>query len=121
MACHEVGPVHQVGAADGAFPEAQVGDGQASGLFGIVLEIPLGGHVRVVADDLDGILGGADRAVPAQAPELAGDDVLTRGVVDGGHIQGQVGHIVRDAHGEKGLCAVFEDCRNLGRGGVLGA
>ena len=121
VAGYEVGLVYQVGAADGTFPEAQVGDGQAPGFFGVVFKIPLGSHVRVVADDLDGVLGGADRAVPAQTPELAGDDVPAGGVMDGGDIQGQMGHIVRDAYGKKGLGAVFEDRRHLGRSGVLGA
>ncbi len=121
VAGHEIGLVYQVGAVDGAFPEAQVGDGQASGLFGVVFKISLGGHVRMIADDFDGVFGGADRAIPAQAPELAGDDVCGSSVVDGGHIQGQVGDVIGDAHREKGLGAVVVDRGNLGRGGVLGA
>ena len=121
VAGHEIRIVYQVGAADGAFPEAQMGDGQAPGLFGVVFEIPLGGHICVIADNLDGVLGGADRAVPAQAPELTGHDVFRGSGMDGGYIQGQMGDIVRDTYREKGDGAVLVDGRNLLRGGVLGA
>ena len=53
--------------------EAQVADGHAAGLLGVVLEVRLNVLVGVVADDLDGVLVGAHGAVAAQAPELALD------------------------------------------------
>ena len=121
VAGQEIRAVYQIGAADGAFPEAQVGDSQASGLFGIVFKIALGGQVCVVADDFDGVLGGADSAVPAQAPELTGDDVLRGCLADGGHGQGQMGDVIGDAYREKGPGLVVINGGNLIRGGVLGA
>ena len=75
MAGYKISPVYKVGAADGRFSEPQVGDGQPSGFFGIILKVSLGIHIRVVADDFDGILGGTHRAVPAQSPEFTGNSV----------------------------------------------
>ena len=76
VAGHEVGLVDIVGGADGLVAEAQVADGHAAGLLGVVLEVRLHVLVGVVADDLDGVLVGAHGAVAAQAPELAGDGAL---------------------------------------------
>ncbi len=75
----------------------------------------------MVADDFDGILGGADCTVSAQSPELAGDDVGRGGLVDGGRVQGQMGDIIGDAHCEKGFGLIGINGGNLIRGGVLGA
>ena len=55
--------------------EAQVADGHAAGLLGVVLEVGLNIFIGVVADDLDGVLVRADGAVAAETPELAGDGV----------------------------------------------
>ena len=63
------------GALDRALAEAQVGDGDAARFLRVVGEVALGVHVGVVADDLDGVLVGADGAVRAEAPELAADGV----------------------------------------------
>ena len=80
--------------------EAQVGDGQAAGLLGVVVEVALGVHIGVVADDLDGVLVGAHGAVGAQAPELTGGGASGSGIGVLGGIQGQMGHVVLDADGE---------------------
>ena len=100
MAGHKVGAVDQVGTADGAFAKAQMGDGEAPGFLGIIFKVSLGGHVRVIAYDLDGVLGGADSAVPSQAPEFAGDNVVRGCDGKGGQFQGQVGDIVLNAQGK---------------------
>ena len=57
----------------GLVAEAQVADGDAAGLLGVILEVCLNVLVGVVADDLDGVLVGANGAVAAQTPELALD------------------------------------------------
>ena len=80
MAGHEVSLVDVVGALDGLVAEAQVRNGDAAGLLGVVLEVSLYVLVGVVADDLDGVLVGADGAVAAQAPELALDGAFSSGV-----------------------------------------
>ena len=96
----EIHGVEEILRLDGALAEAQVGDGDTAGLFGVVLEIALAEHVRVVGDDLDGVLVGADRAVRAVAPELAADRAGELGVEDGAHGDGGVGDVVVDADGE---------------------
>ena len=53
VASHEVGLINIVGRADGAVAEAQVTDGHAARLLGIVLEVRLNVFVGMVADDLD--------------------------------------------------------------------
>ena len=107
VAGHEVSLVDVVGAADGVIAEAQVADGHAAGLLGVVLEVRLNILVGVVADDLDGVLVGAHGAVAAQAPELALDGAFRGGV--GGVLlhQGGVGDVVHDAHGEVVLGGVL--------------
>ena len=80
MAGNEIGAVYQVSASDGAFPKAKMGDGQSPRFFGIVFKISLCCHIRVIADNFNGIFGGADSAVTAQSPELAGNNVVGSGV-----------------------------------------
>ena len=126
VAGHEVGLVDVVAAADGGVAKAQVADGHAAGLLGVVLEVGLHVLVGVVADDLDGVLVGADRAVSAQAPELALDGAGGGGAGAVGVLgETQVGDVVDDAHRELLLGVVLlelgEDGEGRGRRGVLGA
>ena len=79
VAGYEVRFVYQISAVNGACSETQMGYGQSPGFFGIIFKVALCGHIRVVADDFDGVFGGADRAVPTQAPEFTGDDILWSG------------------------------------------
>ena len=73
VAGHKVSLLDIVGGLDGLLrAEAQVADGDAAGLLGVILEVGLRLQVGVVTDDLDGVLVGADGAVRAQTPELAG-------------------------------------------------
>ena len=124
VAGHEVRLLHQIGGEDGLLAEAQMAPGDAEGLLGVVLEVRLGVHIGVVADDLDGVLVGAHGAVAAQAPELAADHLLVGQGQAVAHGQGAVGHIVLNAHGEagEGLVAqqVVEHGLDLGGSGVLG-
>ena len=125
VAGDEVGLVDVVAAADGLVAEAQVGDGHAAGLLGVILEVGLDVLVGVVADDLDGVLVGADGAVAAETPELALDGAFRRGVGGGNLGQGEVGDVVHDADGELalglGLGQLFIDGEDAGGRGVLGA
>ena len=112
MAGDEVGLVDVVGAADGLVAEAQVADGDAAGLLRVVLEVGLDVFVGVVADDLRGVLVGADRAVAADAPELALDRAGRAG--DGGGLdfgEAEVRHVVDDADGEAGFGGVLGELR----------
>ena len=104
VAGHEVSLVDIVGGTDGLVAEAQVADGHAAGLLGVILEVRLNILVGMVADDLDGVLVGAHGAVAAQTPELALDGAFRGGVGTVGILrQGHVGHIVHDADGELAL------------------
>lgn len=66
-----VGLGNKVGGLDGLFAEAQMRNGEAAGLFGVVGKVGLGVEVGVVADDLHSLLVGAHGAVRAEAEELA--------------------------------------------------
>ncbi len=118
VAGDKVGLVDVVRWTDRGIAEAQVRDGHAAGLLGVVLEVGLDVLVGVVADDLDGVLVGADGAVAAQAPELALDGAGGCGV---GRIsglgQGQVGHVIDDADGELALGLVLGELVVDGEGG----
>ena len=80
VAGDEVGLVDVVGALDGLVAEAQVADGHAAGLLGVILEVGLNVLVGMIADDLDGVLVRADGTVAAETPELALDGAFRRGV-----------------------------------------
>ena len=53
----------EVGFADRIGTETEMGNGHAAGFLGIVSKVSLGIHIRVVANDFDGALVGADGAV----------------------------------------------------------
>ena len=125
MAGDEVGLVDVVRALDGLVAEAEVRDGHAAGLLGVVLEVGLHILVGMVADDLDGVLVGADGTVAAETPELALDGAFRSGVRCGMLLEGQVGDIVVDADGEVALRLVLRQLFIDGEDGcgrrILGA
>ena len=53
----------EVGLADRLGTETKMGNSHAAGFFGVVSKVSLGVHIRVVADDFDGALIGADGTV----------------------------------------------------------
>ena len=53
----------EVGFADRIGTETEMGNGHATGFLGIVSKVSLGVHIRVVANDFNGALVGADGAV----------------------------------------------------------
>ena len=123
VAGHEVGLVDQVGALDLLFAKAQVADGDAAGLLGVVDEVALREHVGVVADDLDGVLVGADGTVGTQTPEHAAGGAFRLGVDGLAEGDGKVGHVVVDTDGEAMpaiVLDVVEDGLDHGRGELLG-
>ena len=107
MACNEVCLVDVVRALDLLVAEAQVADGNAAGLLGVVLEVSLNVLVGVVADDLDGVLVSADGAVAAETPELALNGAFCRGGGSSLFGQREVSHVVNDADGELTLHLVL--------------
>ena len=99
VARHEVGLVDVVRTANGLVAETQVRNGHAAGFLGVVLEVRLHVFFGMVADDFDGVLVRANRAVAAQAPELALDGAGRRGVRRIRVFRKrEVGHVVDDAH-----------------------
>ena len=114
----------EVRGLDLVLSETQVGDGNAAGLLGVVGEVSLRVHVGVVADDLYGLLVGADRSVGTESPELAAYGAFRLGSY---FLDRQRGHVdvVFDTDGELVLgpllSKVLVDCDDLSRGGVLGA
>ena len=126
VAGHEVSLVDVVGAADGLVAETQVADGHAAGLLGVILEVCLNILIRMVADDLDGVLVSADGAVAAQTPELALLGASSCG--DGSGLdfrQRQEGDIIGDTQSEALLGLILlqllEQSKDGGRRGILAA
>ena len=125
VAGHEVGLVDIIRSTDGLVTEAQMADGDAAGLLGVILEVGLDVFVRVVADDFDGVFVGAHGSVAAETPELALDGALRRGVGGGLLLEAEVGHVVHDADGELalglGLGQLLIDGEDAAGRGVLAA
>ena len=124
MAGHEVCILHQIGGEDGLIAEAQMAAGNAKGLLGVILKISLGIHIGVVANDLDGVLIGANSTVASKAPELTVHHLLMAQRQGWADRQRAVSHVVLNAHGEavEGLLCqqMVEHGLDLGRSGVLG-
>ena len=74
----EVRVVNEIRRIDRRLAEAQMRHRDAARLLRVVGEIRLRIHVGLVADDLDGTLVRADRAVRAKTPELAGRRAFRR-------------------------------------------
>ena len=101
VAGDKVGLVDVVRTLDGLVAEAQMADGDAAGLLGVILEVGLDILVGMVADDLDGVLVRADGAVAAKTPELALDGAFGSGVRAVLVLfEGEVRDVVDDADGE---------------------
>ena len=75
MASDEVAVGDGVAVTNRFVAEAQVGFGDPAGLLGVVFEVRLYIHIRVVANDLNGVFVGTDGTVAAETPELAVDDL----------------------------------------------
>ena len=124
VAGHKISHCDVVAAADGLVAEAQVASCQSAGLFRIILEVGLHVLVGIVADDLAGILVGADGAVGSEPPEFAGNDALTCRNDILSHGEGSICYVVHDADGEVVFLLALHVVINsleLGGGGVLGA
>ena len=99
MAGDKVSLAHQICRQNGMLAKAQVRLGDAAGFLGIVFKVSLDIHIRVVADNLDGVLVGANRTVRTKAPELTADGPFR---VDRDRYvgQGMVSNVVDDAQRE---------------------
>ena len=100
MAGDEIGLAHQVDRANRLGPEPQVRDGHRAGLLRVIDEVALRVVVGVLADDLDRVLVGADRAVRAEAVEHRAHHLVGLGGELRIARQAVVGHVVVDAHRE---------------------
>ena len=114
MTGNKVGSGDIVAGADGLRAKPQMGDGDAAGLLGVILEVGLCVKVGVVTDDLNGVLVGANGAVRAEAPEFTCGVALglTVGIVGDG--QAQVGHVIVDAQGKGSLRLVLHEVQISG-------
>ena len=123
MASHEVGGVHQIGAADGLVAEAKVRAGEAAALLGVVGEICLAVFVGVVADNLHRVLVGTHCTVGTETVELGFECAGVAHGNFGKQGQGSEGYIVHDTQGEvvlgHGKREVFVNCLNLRGSGVF--
>ena len=99
MDTDKIGFLDIVLAADRGFAKAQVGPGQAAGFFPVIFEISLDVEVRVVTDDLNCILVGANRSVGANAPELAAHRSFRHNIDFIPIRERMMGHIINDTDG----------------------
>ena len=100
MAGDKIRAADQIGGTDRFRPEPQMRHGHAAGFLGIINEITLGVIVRAFADDFDGILVRAHRAVGAQAVKHRANHIVRLGRKFVVHRQAGAGNIVIDADGE---------------------
>ncbi|MPM71703.1 hypothetical protein SDC9_118673 [bioreactor metagenome] len=99
MAGNIISLVDKVGRENRFFPEAEMGNRRAAGLFAVIRKIGLHIQVCILSDDLAGRFICPHGTVRAQAPELAADgSVIRRMVLRFG--KRCVGYIVHDADGE---------------------
>ena len=121
---YEVSVVYIVCASDRIRTESQVRSRDTAGFSGVILEISLCILIRVVADDLDGVLVGTDSTVGTQTPEQTGRvcsvDLEVR--ID---IQRQMSDIIVDTDREFLFRSVFlqfvKDGFDLVRSSILGS
>ena len=117
--------VDEVRRFDRVFAEAEVRYGNTAGFLGVIGKVSLSVHIRVVTDNLNSALVGADRAVGAKAPELASRRAFRRRVDVFAEGQGRVGNVVDDADSELIFrlveLQVFEYGKNVGRSRVFSA
>ena len=111
--------------ANRCITKAQVRNGYATRLFGVILEVGLYVLVGMVTNDLDGVLVCANGTVATKTPELALNSTLCGRIRSIRiHGQGQVGNVIHNANRKLTLRCVFfklfidgEGCR---RGLILG-
>ena len=124
MAGQEIRGLDEIGGANRLFTEPKMALGNAVGLLGVILEIRLGVHPCVVADDFGGVFIGTHGAVRPQAPELAGHRAGGFGDQRLPHVQGQMCHIIHHTDGKgrlwRGGIHVVKDGLDLGGGHILG-
>ncbi len=65
VAADEIGFIHQIGGINRLFTDAQMGNRQATGLFGVIDKIALGVPRRGVTDNFDIVFGGRHAAIAA--------------------------------------------------------
>ena len=110
MAGDEAGAIDQVGRADRTRARAQVRDRDRAGLLRVVDEVALHVEVGLLADDLDRVLVGADRAVGAEAVEHRRRRRRpARCRTTRSHGERRVRHVVDDADGEVVLRRVLRE------------
>ena len=104
MAADEARAPDEIGRTEVARPEAQERDRDGARLLGIVDEVALRVVLGFLADDLDGVLVGAHRAVGAEAEEDGAHYVLPSMSNSASTSSERCGDVVDDADGEVAAC-----------------
>ena len=79
VTCYEVCLVDQVSRLDRLLTKTKVRHGHTARLLGVIVKVCLCIHIRVVADDLDGVLVCTYGTVSTKSPEFAVDGSFRRG------------------------------------------
>jgi hypothetical protein len=70
VASDKIGLAHQVRCLNWCMSKAKVRNGNAAGLFGVILKVALGVHICFITNDLDAVLVGANGTVGTKTVEL---------------------------------------------------
>src|SRR6478735_9413772 len=100
MACDEPGPLHEIRRPDWLRSKPQVRRSTRAGLLRVVDEEALRVARRLLTDDLDRVLVGADRTVGAQAIEDASNRVGWLGDECRIVLEARIRHVIRDPNRE---------------------
>ncbi len=100
MAGNIVGFVNKISGTNLGLTKAQVGNGDTTGLLGVIGEVTLSIEIGLVTDDLNSALVSTNGTVGAQTPELAADSILGLGNNSFAYGQGQIGYVVYDTNGK---------------------
>ena len=120
MTCYKVRFVDQVCRLDRLLAKAQVGHGYAARLFGVIVKICLRIHIRVVTDNLDGVLVCSYGTVRAKTPELTVGRSFRRCHKRSACVKGKICHIIYDTDREFCLLCVFVHRNDLCRRRIFG-
>lgn len=112
------------GGVDGLGAKAQVGDGTRARLLGVVDEVALGVEALQLADDLDAVLVGTNRAVGTEAEEQRPHPAGGLQIADGVPGQTEARHVIDNSHGKAWTrcigCQLLEHHRAHGGGELFG-
>ena len=100
--------------------KTEVGHRNAAGFFGIIVKVCLCIHIRVVTDNLDGVLVCAYRTVGSKTPEFTVNGSFRCRYKRSAQFQGQICNVIHDTDCEYFLLCVVINGYDLCRSRIFG-